>query len=344
MSAADLARPDDGPVTGGLDTASLRQRAEATTAALRAAADGLGATDRNELAGALDVLVDFALPDCLVGDGDSDEVVRRRAGDALAAAQARLDALDAIVDPPQEATDEEVAAVLRQRIEAAFGGTLRAMVPFAVPNGTELTASRAQSLALQNGDPTQAAGWLARCGLVRDGAERLARLLLLSETLAGNVDTALQVVQLPHVAGARWIGLDFADDSVPLSTSAIVLHDPDSVDFATALCGFVVDDWTEIVPRGSEITGLSFHFDQPDATAPNVIAIGVHPGDRPTWDLDTLEATVLEILDLAKLRAVDTDDVQWVGRFLPLLYFPDNLAGDTAAVDWTVMATAVRET
>ena len=344
MSAADLARPDDGPVTGGLDTASLRQRAEATTAALRAAADGLGATDRNELAGALDVLVDFALPDCLVGDGDSDEVVRRRAGDAIVAAQARLDALDAIVDPPQEATDEEVAAVLRQRIEAAFGGTLRATVPFAVPNGTELTASRAQSLALQNGDPTQAAGWLARCGLVRDGAERLARLLLLSETLTGNDDTALQVVQLPHVAGARWIGLDFADDSVPLSTSAIVLHDPDTVDFATALCGFVVDDWTEIVPRGSEITGLSFHFDQPDATAPNVIAIGVHPGDRPTWDLDTLEATVLEILDLAKLRAVDTDDVQWVGRFLPLLYFPDNLAGDTAAVDWTVMATAVRET
>ena len=26
--------------------------------------------------------------------------------------------------------------------------------------------------------------------------------------------------------------------------------------------------------------------------------------------------------------------LQWVGRFLPFLYFPDNLAGDTAAVDW----------
>ena len=110
-----------------------------------------------------------------------------------------------------------------------------------------------------------------------------------------------------------------------------------------ALCGLVVDDWTEVVPRGSEITGLTFHFDQPDATAPNAILIGVHPGDRDTWDLETLEATVLESLDLAKLRAVDTDDLQWVGRFLPLLYFPDNLAGDTAAVDWTVMATTVRE-
>ena len=344
MSAADLARPDDGQVAGGLDTASLRQRADTTMAALRAAVDGLSTTNRNELVGALGVLADFAFPDCLVGDGDSDEIVRRRAGDALSAAQARLDALVALVEPAPEATDEEVAAVLRQRIEAAFGGTLRAIVPFALPNGTELTASRAVSVAMQNGDPTQAAGWLARCGLVRDGAERLARLLLLSETLAGNAGNALQVVQLPHVLGARWIGLDFPDDSVPLSTSAIVLHDPDRVDFAKALCGFVVDDWTEIVPRGSEITGLSFHFDQPDATAPNVIAIGVHPGDRPTWDLDTLEATVLEILDLAKLRAVDTDDVQWVGRFLPLLYFPDNLAGDTAAVDWTVMATAVRET
>ena len=344
MSAADLARPDDGPTIAGLDTTSLRERAEATTTALRAAVAGLGATDRNALAEALDVLADLAIPECLVGADESDEVVRRRAGDALATAQARLDALDAIVEPAAEATDEEIVAVLRQRIETAFGGTLRVLAPFTLPNGTELTASRARSQDLQDGDPTQAAGWLARCSLVRDGAERLARLLLLAETLAGNPGDALRVVQLPHVDGARWIGLDFPDDSVPPSTSAIVLHDPDAVDFATPLCGMVVDDWTEIVPRGSEITGLSFHFDQPDATAPNVIAIGVHPGDRPTWDLDTLEATVLEILDLAKLRAVDTDDVQWVGRFLPLLYFPDNLAGDTAAVDWTVMATVARET
>jgi hypothetical protein len=218
------------------------------------------------------------------------------------------------------------------------------LAPFAASNHAELTVSRAQSVALQDGDPTQAAGWLARCGLVRDGAERLSRLLLIAETLTGNPGDALHVVQLPNVEGTRWIGLDFLDDAVPPATSAIVLHDPDTVDLAGALCGLVVDDWTEIVPRGSQITGLSFQFDQPDAAAPNVIGIGVHPGDRPTWDLDTLEATVLEVLDLAKLRAVDTDDVQWVGRFLPLLYFPDNLAGDTAAVDWTVMATAVRET
>jgi hypothetical protein len=324
--------------------ASLRQRAQGTTTALRAAVDGLGATDRNTLLGTLDVLADFAIPDCLADVDAPDEVLRQRASDARAAAQARLDALDAILEPAAEATDEEAVAVLRQRIEVAFGGTLRVLAPFAVPNGTELAASRAQSVALQDDDPTQASGWLARCGLVRDGAERLARLLLLAETLAGNTSDALRVVQLPHADGARWIGLDFPDDSVPPSTSAIVLHDPDAVDFATSLCGLVVDDWTEVVPRGSEITGVSFHFDQPDATAPNVIAIGVHPGDRPTWDLETMEATVLEVLALAKLRAVDTDDVQWVGRFLPLLYFPDNLAGDTAAVDWTVMATAVRET
>jgi hypothetical protein len=343
MGAADLARPDDGAVSAGIDTTSLRRRAEDTSAALRAAVAGLDATDRDERSRALGVLADFAIPDCLVDGDEPDEILHQRADDALAAAQARLVALDALTEPEAGSPDEEVVATLRQRIETAFGGTLRVLAPFFVPNGTELAASRAQSVGLQAGDATQVAGWLARCGLVRDGAERLARLLLLAETLTSNSGDALEVVQLPHVDGGRWIGLDFPDDSVPPSTSAIVLHDPDAVDFDKGLCGLVVDDWTEVVPRGSEITGLSFHFDQPDATAPNVIAIGVHPGDRPTWDLDTLEATVLEILDLAKLRAVDTDDVQWVGRFLPLLYFPDNLAGDTAAVDWTVMATAVRE-
>ncbi len=153
----------------------------------------------------------------------------------------------------------------------------------------------------------------------------------------------MRVIQLPHIDGDRWIALDFRDDTVPAASTAVVLHDPDGVDFGAPLCGLVVDDWTEVVPRGSEITGLTFNFDQPDATAPNAILIGVHPGDRDTWDLETLEATVLESLDLAKLRAVDTDDVQWVGRFLPLLYFPDNLAGDTAAVDWTVMAQVARD-
>ena len=344
MAAGDLARPDDGTAATGVDATALGDRAAGVEAALRGAVDELRAAgDREALVAALGAVADFGVPDCIVGSTEADDAVRSHADAALAVAEARLAALDAIELPGSTASDDEIAAAHRQRLELAFGGTLRVLPPFGVLNGTELAASRAQSVQLQDGDPTRAAGWLARCALVRDGAERLARLFLLAETLVGNPGDTLRVVQLPHADGDRWIALDLPDDTVPTSSSAMVLHDPDAVDFAAPLCGLVVDDWTEIVPRGSEITGLTFHFDQPDATAPNAILLGVHPGDRDSWDLETLEATVLECLDLAKLRAVDTDDLQWVGRFLPLLYFPDNLAGDTAAVDWTVMATAFQE-
>jgi hypothetical protein len=343
MSAADLARPDVGAAPAGVDAQSMGERAGPVAAGLRAAvADVRTAGDPSAVVAALGVLADFAVPGCIVGGDETDDIVRSQVGTALAIAEARLAAVDAIVVPASGSSDD-LADAHRQRLEAAFGSTLRVLPRFGVLNDAELTASRAQSVQLQGGDPTQAAGWLARCGLVRDGAERLARLFLLTETVVGNAGDPLRVVQLPHTDGDRWIALDFPDDTVPASSTALLLHDRDGVDFGAELCGLVVDDWTEVVPRGSEITGLTFHFDQPDATAPNAILIGVHPGDRDTWDLETLEATVLESLDLAKLRAVDTDDLQWVGRFLPLLYFPDNLAGDTAAVDWTVMATTVRE-
>jgi hypothetical protein len=340
LTAADLSSPDDGPAATGIDVAALRDRADAVATELRDAVQALrSAGDVPAFVTALETLADLAVPGCVLAGDEPGDVVRVRADAALGVAESRLAAVEAIVVAEAGASDDDVAAAHRQRLETAFGGTLRVLPDVRAGNPTELAASRAQSVNLQGGDPTQAAGWLARSGLVRDGAERLARLLLLAETLAGIAVEAVRVVQLPHVDGARWIGLDLTDDAIPASSTAFVLHDPDAVDFAAPLCGLVVDDWTEILPRGSEITGLAFNVDQPDATAPNAVVLGVHPGDRETWDLDTLEATVVECLDLAKLRAVDTDDLQWVGRFLPMLYFPDNLAGDTAAVDWTVMAT-----
>ena len=69
----------------------------------------------------------------------------------------------------------------------------------------------------------------------------------------------------------------------------------------------MVDEWTEVIPDRTQLTGVSFHVDQPAARAPQAILLAVAPNEAHVWSLATLEATVLETLDLARLRLVDAE-------------------------------------
>ena len=52
---------------------------------------------------------------------------------------------------------------------------------------------------------------------------------------------------------------------------------------------------------------MSFHVDQPNSRAPQAILLAVAPTEGHLWTLDALEATVLETLDLARIRLVDLE-------------------------------------
>ena len=55
----------------------------------------------------------------------------------------------------------------------------------------------------------------------------------------------------------------------------------------------------------------------------------MRPDDFPEWTFEAVEGSILEALDLAKLRAVDPDALGALGHYLPALYFAYN-AGGTA--------------
>jgi hypothetical protein len=74
---------------------------------------------------------------------------------------------------------------------------------------------------------------------------------------------------------------------------------------------------------------MAFHYDQPDARAPQAILLAVCPDSRPTWDDDLLTAILTETLGLARIRTVDLDSVQQIGQLLPGLYFALNLKSAT---------------
>jgi hypothetical protein len=95
----------------------------------------------------------------------------------------------------------------------------------------------------------------------------------------------------------------------------------------------VFDEFSEVLPSPERTTGIAFHFDQPNATAPQAILVAVPPASSSTWTIELLRTTVLEALDLAKLRMVDLDALHEAGQFLPATYLAMNSKGATVATD-----------
>ncbi len=103
---------------------------------------------------------------------------------------------------------------------------------------------------------------------------------------------------------------------------------------APEIAGLKLDEFTEVLPAQERTTGLAFHYDQPNAAAPQAILVAVPPVLGQRWTLDLLRRTVEEALELAKLRMVDLPALEQAGHFLPALYLGFNPRGATVATDF----------
>jgi hypothetical protein len=103
---------------------------------------------------------------------------------------------------------------------------------------------------------------------------------------------------------------------------SLVLHVPAGLGKSLSIAALMIDEWVDVIPYATEQTAVAFNFDAPGSRPPQAILLAVPPGDRQTWDLETLEKIVNETLELAKLRTVQTADLDDdVTHFLPALYF-----------------------
>ena len=80
-----------------------------------------------------------------------------------------------------------------------------------------------------------------------------------------------------------------------------------TLDFSQPLRGLWIDEWIEIVPSREETTAITFQYNPPDACAPQSHAARRAAGARLDWTVGTLHRVLAETLDLAKLRAVDSE-------------------------------------
>jgi hypothetical protein len=222
-------------------------------------------------------------------------------------------------------------------LKAIFGDSflvLPALAPDLAATWPQLFAN---GPVLLTGDSLAPVRWMQRASRVHSGAGRLATALLCAEALTGSSLANFEIAQLPFVSNERWIGLDLAAGTTPASRLSLVAFLPKPVAAGAGVAGLMLDDWVEVVPSAQQITGVTFHFDDPIARAPQAILLAVRPDDFVEWTFEAVEGSVLEALDLAKLRAVDPDALGALGHYLPALYFAYNTSGphgDAISVDF----------
>ncbi|MDH6228279.1 hypothetical protein [Streptomyces sp. MJP52] len=245
-----------------------------------------------------------------------------------------------------------------QTLTAFLGPDLVLLPSFDAPPPGDLNDSLAHADSLLDGDPHAPVGWLTRLGRVRRGVERLVTTLGYAEALeTGDALTAV-VAQTPYTPPGqdpghpgrveRWAALPSATGGSPGARLSLVLHAPGTPaprdPLTGRLRGLVVDEWTEVVPRSEQTTGLALHVDAPDAAPPQAVLLAVPPDASPAWTPDLLGATVEAALELARLRAVDHEAlhpdsptaVADIGQLAPAAVLAANVAHlDAVATDFT---------
>jgi hypothetical protein len=345
VDGRDLA-PAAGEAAPAVDAKDMKARADAAAQAMRRAADAIAAAGTpDDLRERLVDLAFLGIPGAVpVAARGTDDATRERlaaqAGAVAHEAAARLERLaelEAGFDRP--AADAELrVAHDQERLRMVYGASFRALPLVRPANAADLDTAFRRSTAVQGGDRLQALSWLLAAGRVRPGASRLVTALMYASAVGRAAALELRVAQLPSMAGERWVALpDPPGGAFPAGRLSLVAHLPRAFKPDLPLAGLAIDDWVEVVPSAEVTTGVAFHCESPGARPPQAVLLAVPPPASAQWDVETLEATLLETLDLARLRALDplalgADPL--LQRALPATYLGMNVADDTVSTDF----------
>ena len=239
--------------------------------------------------------------------------------------------LEAVCTAPQ-AVDSLVAICRR------LGG--QAVVP------TFEVESRLGDCAVPDVDAVAVEDWLSRMGRVRSNLAAYDDLRLFLEADGRDLPT-LQAFQLPLVPAEGWLAdeLKSSDSSNELRAwtrpdgprAHVVATGRTALVKASRTTALVVDEVSEVLPSPTVTTGVAAYFDAPSARPPQTILLAVHPDPAQPWSWQLLADTASEALALAKLRAVELDDLAGSGidEYLPLTYVRDGLPRTTSLSELT---------
>jgi hypothetical protein len=254
------------------------------------------------------------------------------------AAQARLAAA------AQAAQPGTVAAVLAA-FTSLFGASFQPDVAFSLadPVGTQayeaaLAPAAATSLLRHHqAEPLALHEWLHGVAAVREPLNHLDKVLLMHSLLDPD-GAPLQPLQPAQLSAATppagnpapyWLGLSWPPAYAPPGDAlSLVQWLPQGYAAQGPQAALWLDEWNESLPLGQQHTALTFHYDQPNAAAPQSLLLVVPPQAAPVagtaWDMADLLGAVNETLDLAKKRTVEPDALAFtpLATVLPAVVIP----------------------
>jgi len=180
--------------------------------------------------------------------------------------------------------------------------------------------------------------WLHDAGMVRSNISDLELFGLLVNCFNSNQDLNLIPAQLPHDYGEvnQWLSLQVEEEHLKdgkiclaMNTYAGFYTDLDSSDHA--LCGLIIDEWTEIIPWKDQTAALSLNFNQPNSQAPQCLLLAV-PSVQPDqavpeslkWNQTDIQNMLEQTLNDAIKRNQDYEAIEnsHLGQFIPLTIYP----------------------
>jgi hypothetical protein len=165
--------------------------------------------------------------------------------------------------------------------------------------------------------------WLRQVGRVRPAVGALNDLLLLAETTRGAPLTSPGLIQLPH-HDEGWAAIGpLAGSGERLALLSLTGVEPLTVE-AQPVAGFLVDAWTEGIPRQDQLTGIAVHFDAPTARAPNAVLLSV-VDDETGFSAGEISAQLLDVIQMMKLRAIPPTGLVEHGHYLPTTFLPEDI-------------------
>ncbi|MET9735778.1 hypothetical protein ABZZ79_35685 [Streptomyces sp. NPDC006458] len=259
------------------------------------------------------------------------------------AAPAARDTLLTLADAAAAELDRRIAARsgatdAAQRLHAVFGRALPVLPPFRPAAPEALAPALATEPALGADPDGTVEGWLAGVLRVREPLDAWRQVIVYART-TGTALERPRIAQLPPQEDAVWAALTHPAGQPHRSglTSLALFGNLPAVD--APWNGLLLDTWPEILPNHEEETGVAFHYDAPGTQAPHSVLLAVPPTTAGQWSYDDLEATLLETLELAHVRAVDLCDLGRYGQLLPAAYLAANVRNATVTTSFTGMLT-----
>jgi hypothetical protein len=292
-----------------IDLAELAGRVSELQLACEAAVAGLGADlglDGEGLRAALMAASSFGVASALPVPGDTLDALTAKAARTVALLQARLDAAAAKwIRPVPPAVN--TLGTLADVVTALLGSAVPLMPRI-------LLTDDLGSAALSPDDPApeRVDDWLFATALVRESAARLQSVRVLAGVTAGELPP-MRLFQWP-AGQKRWVAERGAIDPDNVRDyMALAVQPGVDLDLAQPIVGLVIDEWHELLPNQTETTGISFHYDAPNAEPPQSLLLAVSERQKAVtgkWTWDELTRAIDHTFLLAQLRAVSTDELR----------------------------------